>query len=296
MRSMIGSARLFIAAALFCVTAFGQQMTVMTPTVSTFTVEGTLPLTSIGFNGTPSVPANVLASIQGGALEIRQSLQWAATSIQPAGTNYTLRVRHFLVAPGSPNPTPMAMQTTVIEDYTANVTSMVQTANPPALALIGMVTQITVPGPFGNQSGRSLIVSFGYDASTPVRFNNLTLVIPGNMTTYIQTATGTLTFGGTTPSQPSPGDPVVTSGTRITTAVSEITLDATKISSDPGGGTLTYSWRVVTGSANLIGPQTATPRAQLAGNAGEYVFELTVTNSRGRSATGTVTVIYTGFF
>jgi len=66
------------------------------------------------------------------------------------------------------------------------------------------------------------------------------------------------------------------------------------ISYDPDGDTITYSWKSTGRSAVLLMPNTATPSAQFLGGMGEYVFELTVTDSKGLSDTAKATVSYVG--
>lgn len=69
-----------------------------------------------------------------------------------------------------------------------------------------------------------------------------------------------------------------------------VILDGTG-SSDPEGDTLTFSWTQLSGpKIDVVSERTATPSFS-AGDAGEtYIFMLTVRDSRGASATDTVTV------
>ncbi len=75
--------------------------------------------------------------------------------------------------------------------------------------------------------------------------------------------------------------------------VKSVTLDASG-SSDPGGLAITYIWSNPTNNASISGANTATPTVQLVGGKGQYVFAVTVTNSKGASAVGTVTFNYVG--
>jgi hypothetical protein len=263
-----------------------------TPELTALSYEATLPFTSIGFAGIPAIPPNVAQAIQAGALEIRQSVQYAPNS-------KTLRVRHFLVAPGAPNPTPSTAAYTPVEDYLVAVRNIEHFASPHSLLLSGTTDRVAVTSPFGPLRSNPLLLSLGYmpadeDEQGHTAFNNITLVLPGRMTTYIRNVQGILSFesegngGG-----PAAGGPVADAGSDIVSAQSEITLDGSR-SSAPEGETLEYEWRVVRGAAGLVNANTAMPRVQLTSNFGEYLFELTVTDSKGRTSTDAVTVTYTG--
>lgn len=279
--------RITVVAALACFAAFAQS----TMTLDKLSYEATLPFTQIGVAGIPEIPANVAQSIQGGALEVRQSVEYVrATSM--------LHVRHFLVAPGSPNPTPTAGAATPVEDYFVAVSSVQQNASPTSVVIMGNIERLNVSSPFGRTQNAPFLLSIGYERPTTgqtIRFNNATVVLPGLMTTYIASATGTLNFMTTPGTGPGGQNGVVAdAGADLTTSQPEITLDGSKSSAT--SGTLKYSWRVLQGAANLIEPTTAKPRVQFASNFGTYVFELTVTDAAGKSATDTVSVNYSGRF
>jgi hypothetical protein len=299
MNSFSRLARTFLAgsvATVFCTAAFAQT----TPAIQTFSQESTLPFERIGLAGTPNIPANVLAAITGGALEIRQVVE-----LRPDGT---YRVRHMLVARDAPNPTPADAQgVTVIEDYIVRVDNVVRwpsvSATPPgsngALALIGTVVEELATSPFGSSRGYPFIYSFGYQmpgadsSSTRTTFTNSTLVIPGRVTTVIASGTGTLTLGGSSSGPGNqPSGPVIGIADRITTLQADLELDA--MATDSSGGALTYSWRVVRGSAIILNPTTARPRIQVPRIFGEHVLEVTVTNAAGQSTTKQFVIFYSG--
>jgi hypothetical protein len=284
------------AAAVFCTAAFAQT----TPAIQTLSHELTLPLEDIGFAGTPSIPSNVLAAIAGGALEIRQSFE--------RRTDGTYRLRHFLVGRDAPNPTPdNATGITVIGDLIIRSDSVVRwpsvSATPPgsngALALIGTVVEELATSPFGSARNRPVIYSFGYEmpgadsSTTRTTFTNTTFVIPGLVTTYIATGTGTLTLSGSTPGGgEEPSGPVIGIADRITTLQPELELDA--MATDSSGGALTYLWRVVRGSAAILNPTVARPRVQVPRIFGEHTLEVTVTNAAGQSTTKQFVIFYSG--
>lgn len=84
----------------------------------------------------------------------------------------------------------------------------------------------------------------------------------------------------------------------LNTFAKQIQLDATK-STSSDGGQLIYRWAMAQGSpvAAIANANTATPTVQFPTGPAPYVFELTVTDSAGRTATDRVTVNFarTGF-
>lgn len=94
--------------------------------------------------------------------------------------------------------------------------------------------------------------------------------------------------------------PVVTTtavaGPKNATVIArQIQLDGTKsVSSD--GNPLSYNWTTAQGSpsAAILGGTTATPTVQFGPARGSYTFQLTVTDSKGKSATDSVSVNFQG--
>ena len=296
---MRNTARL-LTFATFCAGAFAQTTP---PAIQTLTLETTLPFSQIGITGDTDIPSNVLASVTGGALEIRQLVElWPAVGAGAPGTNTNLRIRHILVQPGAPNPTPTGTQNAVLEDYIVRIDDTIRTIDPNTVTYVGTIDTLNANSPLAGRTGRPAIYSLSWEG-TPRRVRHTTLLIPGRLTTFAATSSGTLLLAGETPGgTPGPGTgtnqpPVarIAGGPRITTSQTEISLDASG-SSDPGNSALTYSWRVVHGAANLINPTSATPRIQFGGNADEYVFEVTVRNAAGATSTATINVFYTGRF
>ncbi len=137
----------------------------------------------------------------------------------------------------------------------------------------------------------------------PVAPSGSTIVYPKETTTYVLTAIGNrsqdtarVTITVTKPEPPPPpppppkgNPPIADAGRDFETLSREVRLDGTG-SRDPDGGPLTYSWRVVQGSAVIINGNTPTPTVQLVGMSGDYIFELTVTNKAGLSSSARVVV------
>jgi len=92
------------------------------------------------------------------------------------------------------------------------------------------------------------------------------------------------------------GAPVANAGPNQVTTNREIRLDGTR-SFHPEGLVIGYSWRAVGRQPELIlGGDTATPTVRFAPLAfGEYVFELTVTDSRGQFSRATTKVFFGAF-
>jgi hypothetical protein len=294
------SLRLTLPLSVLLLTAFGANAQTA-PELQTYRVESTVPLAQIGATPAPTLPVNVVQAVQGGALEIRHSVIFTASTRR-------LSVRTFLVPPGSPNPTPPAAQTMTHESYEVNVENILwapQVAVPPG-STAASITSVVFTGRiaggsqslFGDLANKLFVHTAGLGA-TSTAFNNVTTVVAGTYTIYVGSATGSISFaqpGGGQPGGPSdPAAPkvVATAGMNSTTTLSEIQLDASG-STDPGGGVLTYSWRAIGKSAAVIGQNTAKPSVQFGEGFGEYVFEVTVTNARGLSSMAQVRVLYVG--
>jgi len=94
----------------------------------------------------------------------------------------------------------------------------------------------------------------------------------------------------TPPSPPPAGAPKADAGVNFTTVQGQVTLDGTKST----GTGLKFSWTVIGKTASMGNANTATPIVQFVGGYGEYVFELTVTDSTGATSTARVTAFYLG--
>lgn len=128
----------------------------------------------------------------------------------------------------------------------------------------------------------------------------LVVVRPTEDTTFECRAVGdgsedrqTLTVRVRRPVEPPPGPaPVVRikGGPVIETVYWQNELDASASFSPSGNTPLTFRWTVRNNAANILRGDTATPTVQLLNSNGDYFFDVTVTDSRGQSSTGTVTL------
>jgi hypothetical protein len=147
----------------------------------------------------------------------------------------------------------------------------------------------------GNIANKLFVHSVGFDPETRTNLNNITTVVAGRYTLYAQQGRGTIGFATDPGTGPGPGTEGLTvtpsAGANSTTALPEIQLTALV---ERSSGTVTYSWRSIGKSAAVIDPTSATPRVQFGEGFGEYVFQVTVTDNTGATATGQVKVMYVG--
>lgn len=94
----------------------------------------------------------------------------------------------------------------------------------------------------------------------------------------------------TPPPTPPAVAPKADAGVNFTTVQRQVTLDGTKST----GTGLKFSWTVIGKTASMSNANTATPIVQFVQGYGEYVFELTVTDSTGATSTARITVFYLG--
>jgi hypothetical protein len=124
--------------------------------------------------------------------------------------------------------------------------------------------------------------------------NGSVQVSPAATTTYTLIATGNRTQATAmvTVQVVALSPPLCDAGANQTTQSEFIRLDASG-SKDPAGGPLTFFWRVSGAKpAEITGGDTATPRVTFQQGYGEYIFEVTVTNSAGQRCTATTRVNY----
>ncbi len=268
--------------------------TVAPTSLQSLSIERALTLSNLLTTITPNVPANILASIAGGAQEIRTRLIYNSQANTVTDTT-------FLVAAGSPNPTPLAVDVTgsTIQSYVLNVSQIFTSCSPtPSVLIVGKVGSSN--GPFGNFQGAPAAISIGYTTDTPAKINNVVEVVAGQVVAYSASAQGTLTFPAApvTPPGTSAGAPVIVlSPVFPTQGVFQAFLNPLQInagnSTDPNNLPLTYMFTSDKPVNFLPGPTVPNPQITFGGR-GDYVITLTVTNSAGVSSTTSFTVEYVG--
>jgi|SRR5579871_4989910 len=94
---------------------------------------------------------------------------------------------------------------------------------------------------------------------------------------------------------PGPKTSAVAGPKNVSAITRQIQLDGTQ-STSGDANSLTYQWTIPPGSpsAAILGANTATPTVQFGLVRGTYMFQLTVTDSKGNSATDFATINYQG--
>jgi hypothetical protein len=271
--------------------------TTTTPAVSTltaFTEESIIDPTTVFAN----VPFNLGAlapAVASGAVQIRQRLTYTPF-------NNTLEIRGFLAPPSTASPTPSLSGLTTAYLFSVTLDRISVSSVPvPNILFTGTVTSTVVTTPLGTLNGSTVAVSMAYTAgktsTDPATYTAVTTLLSGVGVIYSANGLGTYTI--TTPGTGGGGGGTTSPVTAVagpknaTSFIRSFQLDASK-STSTVAGTLTYAWTVVSGSASLSSPNTANPFVVFAGGQGNYVFQLTVTDSAGNKGTDTVTVFYSG--
>ena len=266
-----------------------QTCTVAPTGLQALSLERVLTLGNVLSTQTANIPANILASITGGAQEIRERLIFNSQA-------NTLTATVFLVAAGSPNPTPIGVDLTqsTLESFTLNIDRVYTSCKPvPNVLLVGTIGQSsgginTGTGLFGSFLGAPAAISIGYTTDTPPKINNAVVVIAGTVVDFSAAASGTLTFPASPVTPPgSTGAPAIvitpapptTPGARIQVVTTPLHLDATA-TTDPNGKALTFQYSSVPPVAFSPSPNIPNPDVQFP-SAGDFTITLTVTNSAG---------------
>jgi len=241
---------------------------------------------------TPNLPANVMAAITGGALDLR-----AQTNYNPSANILTMTF--FTVQTGSPTPANLGQinPSNIFGSLTFSVDRLYVASS--VVQFVGSVTSGSST-PFGSFLGVPYTLSFTY-SGTPTKLTNSIIEWGGTLVLLSPAAAGTVSI-----TQPSTGGGGA-GATGVTIAVNiagsasqgtnsfavetnQITLDASK-STSSNAGALTYSWVVAPNSlsAVIIGSSSAAPLIELS-TKGTYQFTLTVTDATGVTNTATITV------
>jgi len=150
-------------------------------------------------------------------------------------------------------------------------------------------------------SGQSSTLQWSVQNSTSVSISSVgtvaasgtSNVTPAATTVYTLTATNaagsttktaTVTVGNSGPVI------VFASGNILYTSTRDVRLDASGSSSPSGNNPLQFYWTVRENKAVIYQRTSSTPQVYLPGTPGNYIFDLTVTDSKGNSTTKTLTV------
>ncbi len=278
-------------------TTAGTTCTTTPTTLSALNIERVLTLSDILTTLTPNVSTSVLGAITGGAEEIRTRLVYNATQ-------NTITETTFLVAAGSPLPTPLGVDVTssTIQSYVIAIDQILTGTKPtPSLLIVGTISSATV-SPYANFTGAPVAISLGYTTATPPVINNVVEVIAGSVLAYSASGSGTLQFPSVpvTPPGTTAGNPTIVlnppppaAGAPFQVFQNPFYVNAGG-STDPNNLALTYSW-----SSNLpvnFSPSNtvANPSIYFVSGAGDYTITLTVTNSAGKVSTVSFPVQYLG--
>lgn len=291
-RNLVGVFALVLVLALASTTPATAQ------TLTAFNIERSIALNNILTGISPNLPANVLAALAGGALEIRETLIY-----NPQANTVTSTV--FAVPTGSPIPTPPAvlanLGSALVAVVTMSVDKIYVTTKPfMSVMFVGTDTHSTAT-PYGTYQGAASSISVGFTADTPAKVNTVIEAVAGAIVLYSPSATvNTLTVttppnGGGGGGGGNNGPTAVITPANQTVSIKEVTLDASQ-STDPSGMALSYQWSVVGGgNVSLLHGNSAVATAQLGDNGPQvYTFKVTVTDNAGLTATATTTITYIG--
>ena len=132
-------------------------------------------------------------------------------------------------------------------------------------------------------SSLGTVAASGSRSVSPTATTVYTLTATNASGSTTKTATITVVTGGTGPIIVFPSDIVYTSSRSLQ-------LDATGSYSPSGNTPLSFYWTVRSDKAVIYNRTSSTPSVYLPGTPGNYIFDLTVTDSKGNSATKTLTV------
>jgi hypothetical protein len=294
-----------VAVALLAVAASASQLAAQTPTAPTpfpppFPDPSTCPIkygiksfilediiTGASFQSifTPTLNAAQIAAFSDPTKEIHTQFQFSTSDM-------TMRAYSIPLPLNSPPITPA--NTDFAGLNVAGVVNPIDkiytTCTPrPTILITGTIQSGSAV--FGSVVGLPHTLGFSYDPTKTVNNGaNLTVTDVG-----ANTVVG-LQFTAVVVPAPAPAPLVVLNpGAKQASYSKQLFLDASK-STDPGGSALSYAWTQVGTSpvAGIANANTATPLVTFGSGAGDYVFQVVVTNTAGQSTTAQTTISYLG--
>lgn len=264
--------------------------------ISALSIERVLTLSDLLTTLTPTVSPAILGAITGGAEEVRTRLIY-----NPSAN--TLTETTFLVAAGSPLPTPLSTDVTgsTIQSYVMNVSQVYSSCSPtPSVLLVGTISSAGA-SPYANFTGAPAAVSLGYTTDTPPLINNVVEVIAGSVVAWSAAAQGTLSFPAVTVTPPGTtnGNPtIVLNPLPPASGAFQVFQDPFYISAsgstDPNNLPLTFTWSSNI-PVNFVPSNTvANPSIYFVSGSGDYMITVTVTNSAGKVSTQSFSVQFLG--
>jgi hypothetical protein len=265
--------------------------------VSTLSIESAIPLSGLQSTITPNIPANILAGIASGAQEIRNRVIY-----NPQANTVTTTT--FLVAAGSPIPTPLETNVgpSTLQSSTLSVTQLFTSCTPvPSVLFVGTISNAS-PGPFGSVNGSVAAISMGYTTDNPPKINNVVEVVAGLVVAYSASGAGTITFPAApvTPPGSGGGGPTIilnpappTSGSfQVYTNPFYIDASQTTSSAPP----ITFAWSSDKPVNFTPNNTVANPSITFGSGKGDYHVTLTATDAKGNVSSTTFIVSYVGRF
>lgn len=285
-----------VAAGQTTTTPGGPTCPTVPASLTSFSIENTVKLTNFLATTTPNIPANIIAAITGGAQEIRERLIY-----NPGGNTITATV--FLVAPGSPSPTPLSsnITSTTLATYAISIDKIYQSCTPtPAIMFVGTVTSssggaLVSAGPFGSLVGDPAAISVGYTNASPPVLSNVVTLFSGIGVSYSAAGSGTVTFpvvAVTPPGSNGSGPTIVLNPNFSSTGVNQVNQNFLTLDASGTQGATKFAWSAnppvtfIPNSADAAVEQVQLP------SKGDYVFTLTVTGNGGTTSTLTFTIGY----
>jgi hypothetical protein len=291
----------------------------VTPTQTT-----TYTVTATGAGGTATDSCSVTVSVTAGTLP--RIIQFSAIPGQiSSGQSSNLlwlveNATSVSISPGIGNVGISGTQTvspTATTTYVLTATNAVGSVTANAIVNVTVIpgpviTSFTATPPTSPSPGSPVVLSCQATNVASITMAGI-LFLPGTATykvyptvdtTYTCIATGTngqtvsktVDVKVTQPTTGGGGTPptiVIAGGNMLTITSRDFQIDASASFSPAGNNPLTYSWTVANQNpAAILNPTSAVTNVQLNGPNGTYIFNLTVTDSKGNSATATITVLF----